>query len=97
MAKEFVTEHYRNNPDLEVLNPEGCRILLQVGEKALAKLMSEGLPYLPVSNSYRFVRHQVIQWVEDQAARTVQQALDLSSTKTGRSASAGGSGTKKEK
>ena len=97
MATEFVTDHYRNNPNLEILNPEGCRILLQVGEKALAKLMHEGMPHLPVSNSYRFVRHQVIQWVEDQAAEAARQALALSSTKTVRSASAGGTAKKRER
>lgn len=60
---EYATETYKNSPDRDILTPEGCRNLLQIGEKALPQLIGKGLPAVPVGNSYRFVRSRVIEWM----------------------------------
>ena len=67
-----------NSPDLDILNPEGCRTLLQIGEKALAKLMQQGLPHVPTSNSYRFVRQRVIEWMGTEGERIASRQRDSS-------------------
>jgi len=65
-----------HSPDLDVLTPAGCRALLQVGDKALAVLINRGLPHIEVSNSYRFVRARVLEWLstEGEQSRRVQTA-----------------------
>ena len=83
----YFSKTYANSPDRDILTPDGCRILLQVGEKALVKLMEQGLPRIPASNSYRFVRNQVIEWMAIEGTRLGER--DSSSTPKDRSESDG--------
>jgi hypothetical protein len=82
LVAEYLTDVYRNSPDRDILTPEGCRNLLQVGDKALGKLISAGLPAVPTSNSYRFPRAEVLRWMANEGVRLLSREPDSSSTKT---------------
>ena len=69
---------YFNSPDREILTSEGCRVLLQVGTKALVKLHREGLPYIKAAGAYRYSRRQVIAWLEKRAEQQVAELLSTS-------------------
>jgi hypothetical protein len=71
---EYVTEAYRNSPDREVLTPEGCQALLQVGEKTLREYRREAIP-IPstyTANSYRYPRRLVLQWFDERCLKEAQ-------------------------
>jgi hypothetical protein len=55
---------YLDSPERDILTPKGLRLLLgDVGEKTITRLVSTpGLPFLKVSNSYRFHRGEVLAW-----------------------------------
>lgn len=63
MADNFHTRTWADSPDRDILTPAGCRVLLHIGEKALTRLIELGLPHVRTSNSYRFVRTRVIEWM----------------------------------
>lgn len=75
---DYVTEAYRNSPERDILTPEGCRTLLNIGEKALNAFMDleEHIPYVTTSNSYRFPRTEVLTWFADQARKPKRRKLD---------------------
>lgn len=70
---DYITETYKNSPDRDILTPEGCRNLLQIGEKALPQLIGKGLPAVPIGNSYRFVRTRVIEWMASDGERLLDR------------------------
>ena len=61
-----------NSPDRDILTPQGCQTYLQIGEKALLQLrkMSPPIPYIEISNSYRYPREAVLRWVVQRAEST---------------------------
>ena len=64
---DYKDNFYINSPEREILTPEGCRYLLQIGDKQLRSLVREGLPCIRASNSYRFVRRAVIDWLHERS------------------------------
>ncbi len=73
MATEIGKKGWDDQPDNDILTPEGCRTLLHVGEKALTQLQGRGLPYVAISNSYRFVRTEVITWMAEESRKRRDQ------------------------
>ena len=67
-----------NSPDQDILTPKGLQALIQIGEKAVPSLLDLGMPFIPVSNTKRFVRTQVLQWLSEEAARQAWQRLGSS-------------------
>lgn len=69
-----------NSPDKDILTPKGLQALIQIGEKAVDPLLDLGMPFIPVSNSRRFVRSQILLWLSEEASRQAWQRLGSSRT-----------------
>jgi hypothetical protein len=57
----------KDSPDREVPTPRGCLALLAIGDRALASLIDKGLPHIETSNSYRFPKAAVLEWLIEQS------------------------------
>jgi hypothetical protein len=59
----------KDSPDRDILTPRGCQALLTIGEKALAIFVKQGIPYVETSNSYRFPRAAVLEWMIEESKK----------------------------
>ena len=78
----FDSDTYLDSPEREVLTPIGFKLLLgDVGDKAITKLVQiPDFPYLPISNSYRFHRAKVLEWLAGPGERILKELKQSSSS-----------------
>ena len=62
---DYTGDDYLDSPERDILTGKGLRLLLgDLGEKSITKLIQiPGFPYLHISNTYRFHRARVLEWL----------------------------------
>jgi hypothetical protein len=73
-----------HSPDHPVLTPRGIEMLFNVGEKTIALFRRRGMPYVDSSNSYRYLRSQVLEWLAAEAVVTGRKMAErIAATRRG--------------